>query len=1023
MIQTTNKILRSVFFFMICLAFLLSSISFADSNSDQILKSFGRTTGLFVVIGSGDKNAPAMAAALGENGDSLVHAIACDTKELGDFNKEIASKGVQGCVSAEQMGLAVLPYRDNMVNVIVIMDQKKAEDAGMKMSEVRRCLAPWGRLVTCEKGKVQNIEEIPMPAEMDIWTHRYHAADGIPQSTDKVFDLPVGYRWNGGLPMFFDNPKRSANRYSSTRALVVDDARCFTFSTGVYENLGDTWKSEYGKDQYLTCRDAFNGRLLWRKNVGDTYYGGLYIENMAPVVSTGKRIYLAGANGKMHAVDTRTGEMVREFDTAYIPGVIAASDGVVVAATWKDGKVMGSIEQYDRRRMDWAIGEGTMEAYNDETGNLMWTNNLLGTSMVIADGVVYIVSRSEKDDLEMNHNKKQEQLHRPPQKVIAMDLVKGTVLWETKDESLSGVGETMTLEAAGHGVVAVAVGDRNKVKLISKTTGNVVDGDAAKEVENKFFRYRGHICTPVMKVNDVLLNNRGGNLSKPGLNINYGGARSACLTGTIPAYGSAFIAQNWCNCSPAQIPGLISIGPIGREPTPAEMTAAIEPIMFGKYSSKDVTPDSSWSSFRANADRSSSAFCEILTNEAVVVWSKKVISSDIREGTVKRDWLSFLNSRLTAPVISGDIAIVGDIDHNEIIAVNTKDGSVAWRFMTGARMDTAPTLYNGICLAGDYTGYVSAIKVKDGELIYKLRVAPEEKRMMSYGKVESVWPVTGGVMVYEGKAYASAGRSQGSDGGLVVRAFVPETGRQIWARALPQRDNDIREQKPMRNDALVRNSEMVMMMRHRMDLNTGAIISFAIQEFKDKALRDVEKELGHRPNGQEQNELWKKLAPEMDKIPKADAAITTGNEGLYSWNWTRVGHRKFNGIGFHGFNGDTVSWTKDYIAACDKNNTLTFAYVGTPEEGSPVPNRARQNCKVADDRQVTSLAVCKNVILLGGSIRDKDGDKGFIQAISLADKSTVWDKTFYSKLAFNGLAVDGGQIFASFDDGTVACLK
>ncbi len=45
--------------------------------------------------------------------------------------------------------------------------------------------------------------------------------------------------------------------------------------------------------------------------------------------------------------------------------IISASKGIVVAATWKDGKVMGSIRRYDRRRLDWAIAKGTVEAYND----------------------------------------------------------------------------------------------------------------------------------------------------------------------------------------------------------------------------------------------------------------------------------------------------------------------------------------------------------------------------------------------------------------------------------------------------------------------------------------------------------------------------------------------------------------------------------------------------------------------------------------------------------------------------------
>ena len=139
--------------------------------------------------------------------------------------------------------------------------------------------------------------------------------------------------------------------------------------------------------------------------------------------------------------------------------------------------------------------------------------------------------------------------------------------------------------------------------------------------------------------------------------------------------------------------------------------------------------------------------------------------SEVNATLVPRPWFHHARSGSPFSAVSANLAdglaIVADIDHNEIIAIDVKDGAVKWRCLTGGRVDSAPTVHKGICLIGDHSGYVSAIKVKSGELIYKLRIAPEEKRMLSYGKVESVWPVIGGVMVADGTAYASAGRTQG----------------------------------------------------------------------------------------------------------------------------------------------------------------------------------------------------------------------------------------------------------------------
>jgi len=977
MTHATRRASTTVLVSLACLSALVPGYALAASDAQKIVAAYGRESGLFVVVGCGQAGAARLAVDLGRNGNSLVHVIASDKGELAAVKKAIADGGIKGYVTVEQLPLAALPYRDYMVNVMVVMDAAKAEAARFTAKEARRCMAPYGRLVTCDAGRIKRIEEIPLPKEMDIWTHRYHDADARPVSTDTVFDLPVGFRWTAGLPMNFDNPKRAANRYSSTRALVLNDGRCFTISTAVWENLGPGWRSSYGTDQYLTCRDAFNGRLLWRKRIGQTYYGGLYIENLAPMISIGRHIYVAGDNGKMLVIDTRTGKTLRDLDTTYIPGVISASEGIVVAATWKGGKVMGSIKRYDRRRMDWAIAEGTIEAYDDATGKRLWKQDLLGTSMVISDGRVFIVNRGANDPLEEAHNRrgkgKDAKTH-PPQKVIALDLDKGTVLWEAPDESFNAKDQPLTLEAAGFGAVAVGHNNRRAVALLSAAGGKVLAKDKAAEVGKNFFRFRNHICTPVMHVGDIQLTNRGGTITKGSQRQLFGGARAGCLTGTVPGYGAGYITQNWCRCSPAQVPGLLAIAPIGKVPTPEEMEVPTRPDDFTSYgeTADGITSESTWTSFRGNAARSSSAACDI-PEKVDVAWTTKVAAGQI-PGTVRRDWRSFLNSRLTAPVAAGSLAIVVDIDHNELIAVDAGSGSVKWRFMTGGRMDTAATVYKGICLAGDRTGYVYAIKVKSGQLIYKLRIAPFEKRMMSYGKVESVWPVIGGVMVAKGKAYASAGRTEGSDGGLLVRAFVPETGEVCWSRALPQVGNN---RANRRNDALALHGNVAMVMGRCLDLDKG------------------------------------RKVPPPGKGPR----VTMGLEGLYSWNWTRLGHRKFQSIGFGTAKGDTVSWSDKYVAVCDPRNTLRLS------ENVPGKPKPKWTFAVDKARQVTCLVLCNNAVVIGGMLANEAGAQGFVQAIALDSGKPIWDKTFGSKLAFNGLAVDNGRIIASFDDGTVACLK
>ena len=962
--------------------------------------------GVVTLIASGDPMAGEVAVKLAAGGDSVVHVIVGSRAEGTAITARVAKAGLQGIVSVEELGLSPLPYRDHLINSIVVMDLEQAKADGLTVKDARRCLAPFGHLAACKNGKLDHVEEKPLPAAMDTWTHRYYGPDGIPVSQDKVFDLPLGYKWNAGLPMNFNNPERAANRYSSTRAMVVDDGRNFSFSTAVMENLGEGWKSKYGTDQYLTCRDAFNGRLLWRKRIGDTYYGGLYIENLAPLISTGRHLYLAGENGKMLKVSTRTGETVAELPTTFIPGVIAAADGIVVAATWDQGDQMGSVKRYDRRRMDWAIEKGTLEAYNDQSGKRLWKQDLLGTSMLIAEGRVIIVNREQPDALELNHRRKDSsgKLKHPPNRVIGLDLKTGKILWRSEAPKLGLLQQTLNLEAAGSGAVSVATANRSKVNLLSAKTGKPLSPAAAKEVEQQFFRYRNHICTPVFKVNGINLANRGGTVTKGRERVTFGGARSACLTGTMPAYGAGYIAQNWCNCSPGQIPGLIAVASIGRMPTPEEMEAPARPIAYSSYSegADGVGRESTWSSFRGNPSRSSSSDSRI-SADVKELWATKV-TAETKDGSAKRDWQAYLNSRLTAPVMSERVAIVGDIDHGEVVAVDVKSGEEAWRYTLGGRMNTSPTVYKGVCLVADHLGYVTALKVKNGDLIYRLRVAPEEKRMMSYGKLESVWPVIGGVLVANGTAYATAGRTQGSDGGIIVRAFVPETGEPVWAKAIPQTGNGMKEKgKAKRNDALILEGSMLRLMDHYLDADTGEFVDSPVTIRIATAVADKEMELGRKLNRLEQRQT--------ETAARAGKQVLLGNEGLYSWNWTRLGNRKFLDLGYDGMKGETVAWADGRISI-SRQNVISYEVDGK-----------RKAVRLPAGSQGTALIMCDNVLLQGGSLIDQGDKKGFVRAIDLASGKIAWEKTYASQLAFNGLAVDRGEIIASFNDGSVVKLK
>jgi len=94
-----------------------------------------------------------------------------------------------------------------------------------------------------------------------------------------------------------------------------------------------------------------------------------------------------------------------------------------------------------------------------------------------------------------------------------------------------------------------------------------------------------------------------------------------------------------------------------------------------------------------------------------------------------------------------------------------------------------PSFYRGLLLFGSADGWVYCLRARDGKLVWRLRAAPAERKVVAFGQIESAWPVNSGVVVQKGRAYFLAGRSSHLDGGLFLYAVDVATGRVLhWRR-------------------------------------------------------------------------------------------------------------------------------------------------------------------------------------------------------------------------------------------------
>lgn len=986
----------------VCLLSIVAAVfsqpTIADLQTLDASRLDGNPSRLWVVLGCGSEKSADLAAEIASSSAVLVHGIALDEAGRVRAQRAIRARGVGGLVAVEVLPLMPLPYRDNLVNAVLVDDSERAKAAGFSATEAMRVIAPGGKLYT-RKGDLWEVTQKPWPKEMDDWTHEAHGPDGNCVSKDRVVKFPVGYRWHSGLPMNLQRPGRTANTWSSTRGLALASGRCFTLTDAVFENLGPTYRSEHGLDQYVTARDAFNGLLLWRRNLGGTYYGGLFYPNRAPFVAVDERVYAANEDGKLLALEAATGEIVHTFETKYSPGVIVVDGGVLAIATWKNGSKVGGLDGEDRRRMTFAIAEGTIEAFDLPSGKKLWSMEKLATSFRSSDGVLFALERGGADPVEEFQRRRGVGVNaprRPRQAVFALDLRSGDILWSVGTDVLGG-DEPLRLDAAGLGVIAVSHNNGEKTSVLSAKDGRLLleasadsytafhngaiqlgdgryDPRTGKRLGEAAFSLASTICTPRYFVNNIFVNNRGGKYQIGGESVRYRGVRGGCLFASVPAFGQFFTPQNWCRCAPGQIQGFVAFGPIAREPTPAEMERA-PPVevgpAFGKLAGK-LGADA-WPTYRHDSQRSSQT-SGAAPARLDTLWKTSVCQ--VTPGSpIRADWRERLASPLTAPTVAGGLVVVAATDHHDVVALDALSGNERWRFTAGARVDTPPTLHEGGCFFGANDGYVYALSSHDGRLAWRTRAAPLEERMVSYGKVESPWPVSGAVLVSQGLLFASAGRSGASDGGIVVRALEPTTGRAVWSKSLVE---------PRLNDILLEVGDSIQWMSTHLDPRTGTV---------------------------------------QPEDGGAEVAPRIGLEGFACGNWLRLGSRKHAPMAFGNVSADLLSWNEQAVCAADADGTLK-AFPRDQVRSSGEPAGKVWNITLPNAYQATSMVLCPDGVVVGGGVHTEGeaGSGGFVRVLSLEDGQPLVERKLPAPVSYNGLALSAGRLYATLTQGTTICL-
>jgi outer membrane protein assembly factor BamB len=772
-----------------------------NEMANAILEMANVQGGLIVHINCGDG---VLTEALKVNDSFLVQGLDFSSDNVQKARQYIASKGKYGTISVDRLDGTRLPYRDNMVNLIV------SEDLGtIPMNEVIRVLTPNG--VAIIKGILGWSKTIkPKPSGLDEWNQYMYNAQGNMVSNDQVIGPIKNYQWIGS-PQW----ARSHETASGLSALVSANGRVFyILDEGPRESI------QLPAEPYLEARDAYNGTVLWKIPIAD-WQNHLFPPKSGPdymprrLVAIGDRVYVTmGINAVLSELDAATGKTLRTFANTEKTSEAIYDSGVLFLLV---GRPENSQSEYAPKityvwdnatwaRGEWAWGkaQAQIKAIRVSDGATLWTKSdpVAPLSLTADSNSVYYFDGSSvvcvnrttgsgtwksasittqdittayspriivyKDVLFFSNNSQRN--------IVALSVSTGKKLWEAQQPASGHFApEDMFVikDLLWTGATA------NQTSSGDFTGRDIHKGTVLDQIPGYSGIYWWHQrCYPSRATSRFILPSRTGiefvDLSQKNWTVNdY--TRGSCIYGIMPSNGLIYTPPNACACYPeSKLDGFGALAPASSTdsyPSPTEIAKnRLEQGPDYNATIVDTASAEDWPTFRHDAGRSAFNATEI-------------------PSSVQSRWNINLGGKLSSPVVSGGRVFVAKVDAHAVYAIDTATGSVLWSYIAGGRVDSPPTIYKGRVLFGSADGYVYCLNASNGVLIWRFRAAPMDRRLVAYEQVESVWPVHGSVLVQNDMVYCVAGRSMFMDGGLRFIRLNPQTGQMISDSVLNELDD------------------------------------------------------------------------------------------------------------------------------------------------------------------------------------------------------------------------------------------
>jgi outer membrane protein assembly factor BamB len=614
----------------------------------------------------------------------------------------------------------------------------------------------------------------------------------------------------------------------------------------------------------LTARDAFNGIVLWERPIA-SWFNHLWPLKDGPaqpprrLVAVGDAVYVTlGLEAPVSRLDAATGRIEHTYAGTEFTEEILHAGGTLFLL--KNDESMNPADYYPKLMVCWDEKNRTMKesegyllkpesrqivAANAETGAILWkvehpvepltlaadernvyfhnwsrvvcldrkTGERKWRSEPVAErqsmGYVYGPTLVAYEDVVLFAD------GRLKRKIYAFSKEDGRSLWEAPHYPAGHAGSPEDLLVVDDLVWCgrIAGGRHDGVFTGRDPQTGEVKREFAPDVETYWFHHR---CHRAKATDEYILASRTGiefvDVREKSWETHHW-VRGACTYGVLPCNGLVYAPPHPCACySESKMTGVSALAPASQR-TFSRSAASTDRLFkgpaYGSPAKSAAQDDDQWPTYRHDAARSGA------TNSRVPL-------------PLSERWKVHLGAAPTSPVVAdGHVYLATENDHT-IHALSTDSGETIWTFAAGGRVDSPPTVYRGRVIFGSADGYVYCLRVSDGALVWRFQAAPHDMRLVSYGRIESVWPVHGSVLIREGDVYCVAGRSTYLDGGLRFCRLDAVAGRLLSETVIddqrnPQKDVKVLNMPVAQPDILSSDGKMIYMASQAFDLDGNRI--------------------------------------------------------------------------------------------------------------------------------------------------------------------------------------------------------